>query len=201
MSLYEVLGVAPDCSQEDIRKAYHQLSLRYHPDKNPDNVRDAEEHFKKVTAAFDVLNDPQQRLQFDRTLTASPATDRTPSSPPGGAAQRRTANSRSETPTGSCSNSSRGCPWSGPKDALRVHLRNCIYFDEPVLLLRKEFREEVAHLQARLSQAAKLQRRMYARDGGSRTLSCCLAGFFLGFGCGVAAMLLIFSAYGKISLA
>lgn len=37
-------------------------------------------------------------------------------------------------------------------------------------------------------QAAKLQRRLHARDGSGRTLSCCLAGFFVGFGCGVAAM-------------
>jgi molecular chaperone DnaJ len=62
---YEVLGVARDASDADIKKAYHKLVLKYHPDKNPgDKV--AEEKFKEVNNAFDILKDPQKRAAYDR---------------------------------------------------------------------------------------------------------------------------------------
>ena len=62
---YEVLGVARDASDTDIKKAYHKLVMKYHPDKNPgDKV--AEEKFKEVNNAFDILKDPQKRAAYDR---------------------------------------------------------------------------------------------------------------------------------------
>ena len=62
---YEVLGVARDASDADIKKAYHKLVMKYHPDRNPDN-KDAEEKFKEVNNAFDILKDPQKRVAYDR---------------------------------------------------------------------------------------------------------------------------------------
>ena len=62
---YEVLGVARDASDADIKKAYHKLVLKYHPDKNPGD-KTAEEKFKEVNNAFDILRDPQKRAAYDR---------------------------------------------------------------------------------------------------------------------------------------
>ncbi len=62
---YEVLGVARDATDADIKKAYHKLVMKYHPDRNPDN-KDAEEKFKEVNNAFDILKDPQKRAAYDR---------------------------------------------------------------------------------------------------------------------------------------
>ena len=62
---YEVLGVAKDASDTDIKKAYHKLVMKYHPDKNPGD-KSAEEKFKEVNNAFDILKDPQKRAAYDR---------------------------------------------------------------------------------------------------------------------------------------
>lgn len=62
---YEVLGVARDATDDDIKKAYHKLVIKYHPDKNPGN-KEAEEKFKEVNNAFDILKDPQKRAAYDR---------------------------------------------------------------------------------------------------------------------------------------
>ncbi len=62
---YEVLGVARDASDADIKKAYHKLVMQYHPDKNPGD-KAAEEKFKEVNNAFDILKDPQKRAAYDR---------------------------------------------------------------------------------------------------------------------------------------
>ena len=62
---YEVLGVARDASDADIKKAYHKLVMKYHPDRNPDD-KSAEEKFKEVNNAFDILKDPQKRAAYDR---------------------------------------------------------------------------------------------------------------------------------------
>ncbi len=61
---YEVLGVSRDASQEEIKRAYRQLARKYHPDVNSE--ADAEENFKEVNAAYEVLSDPQKRAMFDR---------------------------------------------------------------------------------------------------------------------------------------
>jgi DnaJ-class molecular chaperone len=60
---YQILGVQRGASDEDIRRAYLKLVKELHPDVNPSRV--AEERFKKVTAAHDILGDPQRRRQFD----------------------------------------------------------------------------------------------------------------------------------------
>ncbi len=63
-NLYEVLGLEKGASQDEIKKAYRKLARQYHPDKNPGD-KEAEEQFKEVQAAYDVLSDPEKREQYD----------------------------------------------------------------------------------------------------------------------------------------
>lgn len=62
---YELLGVARDASSEDIKKAYRKLAMQYHPDRNP-NDKEAEQRFKDLSEAYDVLKDEQKRAAYDR---------------------------------------------------------------------------------------------------------------------------------------
>jgi molecular chaperone DnaJ len=62
--LYDVLGVSRTASQEELKKAYRKLVREHHPDKNPGNV-EAEERFKEIQGAYDVLSDPEKRKQYD----------------------------------------------------------------------------------------------------------------------------------------
>jgi len=62
---YEILGVSRDASEEDIKKAYRRLALKYHPDRNPGD-KEAEGKFKEITEAYEVLSDPRKRSQYDR---------------------------------------------------------------------------------------------------------------------------------------
>ena len=62
--LYEVLGVAKTASADEIKKAYKSLAMKYHPDKNPGNA-EAEEKFKQINAAYDVLGDEAKRRDYD----------------------------------------------------------------------------------------------------------------------------------------
>ncbi|HEY5812205.1 MAG TPA: DnaJ domain-containing protein, partial [Terrimicrobiaceae bacterium] len=62
---YEVLGVAREASDEDIKRAYRKLAVKLHPDKNPGDVA-AEEQFKELGEAYEALIDPQKRAAYDR---------------------------------------------------------------------------------------------------------------------------------------
>jgi DnaJ-class molecular chaperone len=63
---YKVLGVARTASDEEIRRVYRKLAKELHPDLNPANAAAAEERFKKVSAAYDIVGDPEKRKQYDR---------------------------------------------------------------------------------------------------------------------------------------
>jgi molecular chaperone DnaJ len=62
---YEVLGVNKDASEEDVKKAYRKLAMKWHPDRNPDNPK-AEEHFKEAKEAYEILSDGQKRSAYDQ---------------------------------------------------------------------------------------------------------------------------------------
>ncbi|XP_059830037.1 dnaJ homolog subfamily C member 21 isoform X2 [Hypanus sabinus] len=62
---YEVLGLPREAGDEELRKAYRRLALRWHPDKNLENPEEAAEQFKLIQAAYDVLSDPQERAWYD----------------------------------------------------------------------------------------------------------------------------------------
>ncbi len=62
---YEILGVPRNASQEEIKRAYRRLARKYHPDVNPGD-KEAEEKFKEITEAYQVLSDPEKRKMYDR---------------------------------------------------------------------------------------------------------------------------------------
>jgi molecular chaperone DnaJ len=70
--LYEVLGVDRNASQEEIRRAFRRLARRYHPDVSPEDP-EAEARFKELSAAYQVLSDPDRRAHYDRYGEAGPA--------------------------------------------------------------------------------------------------------------------------------
>lgn len=62
---YEVLGVEKNATEDQIKKAYRKMAIKYHPDRNPGS-KEAEEKFKEAAEAYEVLHDPQKRQQYDR---------------------------------------------------------------------------------------------------------------------------------------
>jgi len=62
---YEILGIEKNATNQEIRKAYKKLIIKCHPDKNIDNKEKAEEVFKKITEAYSVLSDSDERKRYD----------------------------------------------------------------------------------------------------------------------------------------
>jgi molecular chaperone DnaJ len=63
---YEVLGVSRSADDDELKKAYRKLAHKWHPDKNPDARKEAEERFKEISESYQILSDPQRRAQYDR---------------------------------------------------------------------------------------------------------------------------------------
>ncbi len=68
--LYDVLGVKPDAKEEEIRKAFRTLARKYHPDVNPGN-REAEERFKEISKAYEILGNKEKRKEYDQLRAAA----------------------------------------------------------------------------------------------------------------------------------
>src|ERR1700754_2301407 len=62
---YQTLGVAKGASEDEMKKAYRKLAMQYHPDRNP-NDKGAEQKFKEISEAYDILKDDQKRAAYDR---------------------------------------------------------------------------------------------------------------------------------------
>ena len=67
MTYYEILGVKQDSGFDEIKSKYRKLAMKYHPDRNPDN-KEAEEKFKKITEAYEILGDAEKRKDYDEKL-------------------------------------------------------------------------------------------------------------------------------------
>lgn len=69
---YDILGVSKNATAEEIKQQYRKLALQYHPDRNKDNPKAAEEKFKKINQAYETLSDPKRKQQYDMTGTDDP---------------------------------------------------------------------------------------------------------------------------------
>lgn len=67
---YATLGVGRNATQEELKKAFRQLAMKHHPDRNPDN-KESEEKFKEINEAYSCLNDPEKRAHYDRFGTSN----------------------------------------------------------------------------------------------------------------------------------
>ena len=67
MDYYKILNVKKQATQEEIKKSYHKLALKYHPDKN-DNKEEAEKKFKEIVEAYEVLSDENKRARYNISL-------------------------------------------------------------------------------------------------------------------------------------
>jgi len=70
---YQILGVKKDANQDEIKKAFRKLALKYHPDANPDNKEEAEKKFKEIGEAYSILSDPDKKARYDQYGTADTA--------------------------------------------------------------------------------------------------------------------------------
>ncbi len=68
---YQILNISQDASAEDIKKAFRRLALQYHPDHNPENIKEAEAQFKEINEAYEVLGDKKRKWQYDRLTSLS----------------------------------------------------------------------------------------------------------------------------------
>lgn len=68
MTYYEILEVAQDAGFDEIKSNYRKLAMKYHPDRNPDNKK-AEEKFKQVSEAYEILSDTNKRTDYDKKLS------------------------------------------------------------------------------------------------------------------------------------
>jgi DnaJ-class molecular chaperone len=67
---YDILGVSKDATDSDIKKAFRALSLKYHPDRNPNE--DTTEKFQKIGEAYETLSDPEKRNQYENEMNGVP---------------------------------------------------------------------------------------------------------------------------------
>ena len=67
MDYYKILDVSKDANESEIKKAYRKMALKWHPDKNTENKEEAEEKFKNISKAYQILSDPLKRQQYDLT--------------------------------------------------------------------------------------------------------------------------------------
>ena len=66
---YAMLGIARGASADDVKRAYHSLSKRWHPDKNPEHTTEAEAIFKAVKLAYETLSDADKRRRYDKRFS------------------------------------------------------------------------------------------------------------------------------------
>ena len=74
---YRILGVNVNASAEDIKRAFRRLALHYHPDRNPENIKEAEVKFKEINEAYEVLSDDEKRWRYDSLTRLSGYSPRT----------------------------------------------------------------------------------------------------------------------------
>ncbi|KAJ4885954.1 DNAJ heat shock family protein [Raphanus sativus] len=91
---YKVLQVDRSAKDEDLKKAYRKLAMKWHPDKNPNNKKEAEAKFKQISEAYDVLSDPQKRAIYDQ-YGEEGLKSQAPPPPPGGSETSFRFNGRS----------------------------------------------------------------------------------------------------------
>jgi curved DNA-binding protein CbpA len=68
---YGILGVNTDASAEDIKKAFRRLALQHHPDRNPENIKEAEVRFKEINEAYEILGNEEMRWRYDSLVRLS----------------------------------------------------------------------------------------------------------------------------------
>lgn len=69
---YKILGVGRNATEDEIKRAYRNLAMKYHPDRNPGKEKEANEKFKQINEAYEVLGDPEKRKQYDMFGTVGP---------------------------------------------------------------------------------------------------------------------------------